>query len=367
MSEQLFLEKEALSKRILPWYDQHARTLPWRSRSEEKNHPYRVWLSEIMLQQTTVSAVIPYFLSFLQRWPTVYDLAKAPIDDILHAWQGLGYYARARNLHKCANIIVNQFQGIFPHDEKNLLSLPGVGPYTAAAIGAIAFNQPYGAVDGNIERVLCRIYALSEPLPEIKKHLKILSIHHVPIQRSGDYTQALMDLGSQICTPKKPLCLPCPFQDICQAKREKTPDRYPLRAAKTEKPTRYMTSLWLQDLKGNIFLEKRPPTGLFGGLILTPFLIEDQEFRMPPQLPTWIHYETIQHQELISSHVFHTFTHFHLIVRILKIICTELKHPSEPYFLSHEAILRTHAMPTLMKKIIQQVFESVYKKGDDKD
>ena len=236
-----------LPRTLLKWYDRHQRVLPWRARAGEKIDPYRVWLSEIMLQQTTVATVKGYFDNFLDRWPTVIDLASAELDDVLHAWQGLGYYARARNLHKCARVVAWEFNGQFPSTAAALLALPGIGPYTAAAIAAIAFDRPATPVDGNIERVISRLYRISEPLPGAKRAIKEKAEAVTPPYRCGDYVQAVMDLGATICTPRKPVCPLCPWRHYCAASRAGDADSLPRKASKKQKPTRVGIAFWLED------------------------------------------------------------------------------------------------------------------------
>src|SRR5215216_5413606 len=202
---------------LLAWYDRHRRNLPWRAPPGRQPDPYRVWLSEIMLQQTTVATVGPYFDRFVARFPDIRALAAAPLDDILHAWQGLGYYARARNLHACARAVVARHAGEFPDDPAALRALPGVGDYTAAAIAAIAFDRPLAAVDGNVERVVARLFAEREPLPAAKPRLRALAAALVPDARAGDFAQAMMDLGAVLCTPRRPRCVLCPWRGGCAA------------------------------------------------------------------------------------------------------------------------------------------------------
>jgi len=200
------------SETLLAWYDGNRRRMPWRAAPGERVDPYRVWLSEIMLQQTTVATVGPYFESFLARWPSIADLAAAELDDVLHAWQGLGYYARARNLHRCARHVAGELGGVFPDDEAGLRQLPGIGAYTSAAIAAIAFGRRSVVVDGNVERVMARIFAVREPLPGAKGKLYELADSVTPESRAGDYAQAVMDLGATVCTPRGPRCLLCPWK-----------------------------------------------------------------------------------------------------------------------------------------------------------
>ena len=201
--------------KLLNWYDQNKRLMPWRPRDGSRPDAYNVWLSEIMLQQTQVATAIPYFEKFLHRWPSIFKLAEANLDDVLIEWAGLGYYARARNLHRCAKIIVSNFNGIFPNQEEKLLELPGVGTYTAAAIMAIAFDAKATPMDGNFERVTARLNAIEKPLPAAKSLLKKYATMITPDYRPGDYAQAVMDLGATICTPKKPFCNKCPVNDSC--------------------------------------------------------------------------------------------------------------------------------------------------------
>ena len=205
------------ASRLLAWYDRHRRTLPWRAPAGQASAPYLVWLSEIMLQQTTVATVGDYFRRFVARWPSVEALAAAPIDEVLSAWAGLGYYARARNLHACARTVVDRHGGHFPQSEAELLALPGIGPYTAAAIRAIAFDQPASAVDGNVERVIARLYAIETPLPDAKIEIAARAAELVPRERAGDYAQAMMDLGATVCTPRSPRCVICPLMQGCRA------------------------------------------------------------------------------------------------------------------------------------------------------
>src|SRR6185436_6970200 len=225
-------------RRLLAWYDRHRRNLPWRARPGQASDPYRVWLSEIMLQQTTVAAVGPYYVAFLKRWPTVETLAAAPVEEVMSAWAGLGYYSRARNLHACARYVAENLAGKFPETEDALRELPGIGPYTAAAVAAIAFGKRAAPVDGNIERVLARLYAVREPLPGAKPTLRALASSLAPRERAGDFAQAMMDLGSMICTPKSPDCANCPWTDDCAGRALGLASVLPYRDAKAERPLR---------------------------------------------------------------------------------------------------------------------------------
>ncbi|HYE00624.1 MAG TPA: A/G-specific adenine glycosylase, partial [Alphaproteobacteria bacterium] len=232
--------------------------------------PYRVWLSEIMLQQTTVVAVAGYFRRFVDRWPTVGDLAAAPVDDVLAAWAGLGYYARARNLHACARAVVERHGGRFPDTAEGLRALPGIGAYTAGAIAAIAFGRRAAAVDGNVERVVSRIHAVEEPLPAAKKRIAALTEALVPADRPGDFAQALMDLGATVCVPRNPRCVLCPWRDACEARRQGIQEGLPRKAAKAERPTRRGYAYWLVNPEGAVLLRRRPPRGLLGGMLEIP-------------------------------------------------------------------------------------------------
>jgi A/G-specific adenine glycosylase len=255
---------------LLTWYDRHRRVLPWRTRKGERAEPYRVWLSEIMLQQTTVKAVAPYYARFLSRWPTVEALAAAELEDVLREWAGLGYYARARNLHACAREVAEKHGGVFPADEAGLLTLPGVGPYTAAAIAAIAYDAATLPIDGNIERVVSRLFALKDELPAAKLRLRELTDSLKPSSRYGDFAQALMDLGATICTPKKPACSLCPWNDVCAAFKRGDQDTFPRKAPKREGALRHGAAFVVVRADGRILLQRRPAKGLLGGMSEVP-------------------------------------------------------------------------------------------------
>jgi len=263
-----------LRAQFLAWYDENARALPWRVRPAERAagrraDPYRVWLSEVMLQQTTVPHATPYFLKFTARWPTVSDLAAEADGEVMAAWAGLGYYARARNLLACARAVAKDHGGVFPDTEAGLRTLPGLGPYTAAAVAAIAFDEPTNVVDGNVERVMARLFAVEAPLPESKPQLKALAAGLVREERPGDWAQALMDLGAVICRPKQPLCDRCPVAEHCAARAQGAPETYPRRTAKAVRPHRYGVAYVLT--RGDrVALVRRPPTGLLGGMLALP-------------------------------------------------------------------------------------------------
>src|SRR6516225_672234 len=255
---------------LLAWYDRHRRALPWRAAPGIRPDPYRVWLSEIMLQQTTVATVGPYFDRFVARWPDISALAAAPLDDVLRLWQGLGYYARARHLHTCARAVAEQHGGTFPDDPAALQALPGVGAYTAAAIAAIAFDQRVAAVDGNVERVVARLYGVAAPLPAAKPRLAALAAALVPSRRAGDFAQAMMDLGATLCTPRRPRCVLCPWRPSCAAGSSGRAEAFPVRAERPERPQRFGVAFWLTRADGGVLLRRRPDHGLLGGMIEIP-------------------------------------------------------------------------------------------------
>lgn len=256
--------------RLLAWYDRQRRDLPWRARPGEPSDPYRVWVSEIMLQQTTVGAVVPYYLRFLERFPTVESLAAASLDDVLRLWAGLGYYARGRNLHACARAIVERHGGKFPCTVTGLQELPGIGDYTAAAIAAIAFAAPVVPVDGNVERVVARLFAIDAPLPRARPVIRDAAARLVPDARPGDFAQALMDLGATICTPKKPACRHCPLRGDCLARAGGTPEIFPVKEAKRQGRLRRGAAFVVVRPDGAVLVRKRPAKGLLGGMTEVP-------------------------------------------------------------------------------------------------
>lgn len=263
-----------IRRRLLAWYDKSARALPWRVGPADhargvRADPYRVWLSEVMLQQTTVPHAAPYFLDFTRRWPRVTDLAAAADGDVMAAWAGLGYYARARNLLACARAVAERHGGVFPDTEAGLLALPGVGAYTAAAVAAIAFDRPANVVDGNVERVISRLYVVQDPLPGAKPELKALAAGLVGPDRPGDWAQALMDLGATVCRPKAPLCDRCPLAETCVAMTQGDPETYPRKTAKAQRPHRHGVAYVLTQ-GDRVGLVRRPDKGLLGGMLALP-------------------------------------------------------------------------------------------------
>jgi A/G-specific adenine glycosylase len=263
-----------ISDQLLAWYDRNARDLPWRNPPgralpQDPAWPYRVWLSEVMLQQTTVAAVKPFFAKFTAVWPTVEALAAASDDDVMAAWAGLGYYSRARNLLKCARVVAGR--GGFPDTEAALRALPGLGDYTAAAVAAIAFGARAVVVDANVERVVARLFAICEPLPGARKAIRAAAATITPEARAGDFAQAMMDLGSQVCTSKAPRCLLCPLQGVCAGRRQDEPERLPVKPPKREVPERRGTAFWITRAKGTqVWLVTRPAQGMLGGMRALP-------------------------------------------------------------------------------------------------
>jgi A/G-specific adenine glycosylase len=346
--------KADIPTRLLDWYDRHHRELPWRTRPADmargvRPDPYRVWLSEIMLQQTTVEAVKPYFRAFLERWPTVTALAGAENDEVMKAWAGLGYYSRARNLKKCADFVAAELDGRFPDTEDGLRALPGIGPYTAAAIAAIAFDRPAAVVDGNVERVMTRLFAIATPLPEAKAEVRAALLPLVPRNRPGDFAQAMMDLGATICTPKRPRCMLCPLKEDCRALAGGDPQFYPVKAAKAEKPLRRGAAfVVVRASDGAVLLAKRPDKGLLGGMAGPPttnWTARQDGATTPDAAPFTADWRA-------SGTIAHVFTHFELR---LDVFVTEIAERTAPrgMFWSARQDLPGEALPTVMKKAIE--------------
>jgi len=347
------------SDQLLAWYDQHRREMPWRSLPGHRPDPYHIWLSEIMLQQTTVVTVRPYFDKFIKRWPSLEKFADSDLDDVLKMWAGLGYYARARNLHKCAGIIMAEFGGEFPQTQKQLLHLPGIGPYTAAAIMSIAFDRHAVVVDGNVERVMARIFAVDEPLPRAKSVLVNHAEFLTPDNRPGDYAQAIMDLGATVCRPRKPLCSSCPWQSSCVAESRNAQEHYPQRIKKPPKPHRCATAFWVQREDGKILLRKRAPKGLLGAMMEIPSSpwIDKTDKTSEKKLPeAHAPLDTDWHRDNCSM-VRHTFTHFHLEIEVwqarasLDAILADVARAEHCSWVDIDD-LANQALPTLMRKIV---------------
>jgi A/G-specific adenine glycosylase len=332
---------------LLAWYDHHRRDLPWRSPPGQSADPYRVWLSEIMLQQTTVATVGAYFDRFVARFPDIRALAAASLDEVLHLWQGLGYYARARNLHACARAIVERHGGQLPSDPAQLRALPGIGDYTAAAIAAIAFDYRAAAVDGNVERVMARLFAVCQPLPEAKPRLRALAAALVPNARAGDFAQALMDLGAVVCTPRRPRCMLCPWREVCAAAAAGVAENLPQQAEKPERPLRYGVLFWIAREDGAVLLRRRPEKGLLGGMIELPSTAwRDAPWSMTEAVAVA---PTAADWRALPGTVQHGFTHFRLELALL---AGATRQPIEGIWAKPNEFAQ-YALPTLSKKAIR--------------
>jgi A/G-specific adenine glycosylase len=335
---------------LLAWYDRHRRDLPWRAFPGEAAEPYKVWLSEIMLQQTTVRAVKPYFLRFLARWPTVGLLAQASGEEVMRAWAGLGYYSRARNLHACAKIVAGSLKGKFPDTEAGLRCLPGIGPYTAAAIAAIAFDRPVAAIDGNAERVLARLYAISAPLPAARSEIRAMAAAMVPVERPGDFVQAMMDLGAIICSPKHPSCNICPLRKLCRGHASGCPQNLPRKAPRRERPLRKGAAFFVRRRDGAVLVRTRPPKGLLGGMTEIPGTGWDIHFDAAVaarQAPVEASYRKLDRQ------VAHAFSHFALRLDIYVAEVASWRRAPTGYRFVPERRLDQEAFPRVMRKVIE--------------
>ncbi|HLL27930.1 MAG TPA: A/G-specific adenine glycosylase [Xanthobacteraceae bacterium] len=347
-------EKGADAARLLAWYDLHRRNLPWRAKLGEAPDPYRVWLSEIMLQQTRTETVARYYARFIARFPSVERLAAAKLADVLKAWAGLGYYARARNLHACARAVVKRHGGRFPAAEEELRALPGIGAYTAAAIVAIAFGRKATPVDGNIERVIARRYAVGTPLPAAKPELKRLAENLTPERRAGDFAQAMMDLGATLCAPKRPSCLLCPWNDGCEASRQGMPESFPRRAPKAEGALRRGAAFVAFRADGAILLRSRPPRGLLGGMTEVPTTewradFHDREARKHAPLKIkW---------RRLPGRVRHVFTHFPLELEVYAARVPEKTRAPKRMRFAKLATLADEALPSLMRKVVAHALD----------
>ncbi|HZY68094.1 MAG TPA: A/G-specific adenine glycosylase [Devosia sp.] len=331
---------------VLAWYDRHARTLPWRISPADRAvdvrpDPYRVWLSEIMLQQTTVAAVRDYFLRFTALWPDVRSLAAAPLDSVLREWAGLGYYARARNLHACAQAVVERYGGAFPTTSAELLTLPGVGPYTAAAIAAISFDERVAVVDGNVDRVLARYLALPVPVRGAKDTIRGTVQAAVPA-RAGDFAQAMMDLGATICAPRAVSCLVCPLQPGCLGTRLNPLD-YPIKPEKPERPTRYGHAFVMRDRDGDVYLRSRPAKGLLAGMTEPPGS-DWTAAKSEPVFP--LAGDWVRHGEVV-----HVFTHFRLELEVWSAAVEETRSLEDGWW-ADPGTLDREALPTLFRKVL---------------
>jgi A/G-specific adenine glycosylase len=340
-------DSSELPGKLLAWYDRHRRRLPWRAEGGARSDPYRVWLSEIMLQQTTVAAVGPYFKKFLDRFPDVTTLAEAPSDDVMRLWAGLGYYARARNLHACAKTVAAR-GGTFPDTAAGLLELPGIGPYTAAAIAAIAFDEPATVVDGNVERVITRLYAVEEELPRAKPIIRALTEPLTPKKkRPGDFAQAMMDLGATICTPKNPACSLCPWNEACEARALGIQESFPRKAAKGERPARFGAAFFVTRTDGAVLLRRRAEKGLLGGMTEIPGSEWVSTFDKKAALleaPLQADFRKV------TGSVSHVFSHFSLELQVFAAEVSQKTRAPENTWWSLE--VDDEALPSVMRKIV---------------
>jgi A/G-specific adenine glycosylase len=343
---------------LLAWYDRHRRRLPWRALPGEPADPYRVWLSEIMLQQTTVTAVAPYYTKFLARFPSVRELAAADIEDVRKLWAGLGYYARAHRLHACALAVVERHGGVFPGTEEDLLALPGIGPYTAAAVAAIAFGRAASPVDGNVERVIARLFAVKGELPGAKPAIRALAEELRPGERPGDFAQAMMDLGATICTPKNPACALCPFMESCAARRRGDPETFPRKAKKRDGRLRRGAAFVALRADGHLLVRTRPAKGLLGGMTEVPttaFLADFDAAGAVGEAPRFAAPRSGTGQarwRRLSGVVIHVFTHFPLELVVYRSeVPDAVAAPEGMRWLAQEDIAGA-ALPGLMRKVL---------------
>jgi len=339
---------------LLVWYDRHRRVLPWRARGAERTDPYAVWLSEIMLQQTTVKTVGPYYAKFLANWPTVEALAASKLDDVLRAWAGLGYYARARNLHACARAVTERHGSIFPDSIEALRALPGIGDYTAAAVAAIAFDKPAVPVDGNVERVVSRLFAIEEALPAAKPEIKRLATSLLPETRSGDFAQALMDLGATICSPKRPACALCPWNDVCAARLRGDQETFPRKAPKREGKLRRGAAFVALRADGRVLLRQRPEKGLLGSMTEVPGSEWAHDFdpakavQAAPLKAKW---------RKLPGVVSHVFTHFPLELTVFAAHLPRATLGPEGARWARLSTIADEALPTVMRKVIAHALD----------
>jgi A/G-specific adenine glycosylase len=364
---------------LLAWYDRHRRDLPWRAAAGERPDPYRVWLSEIMLQQTTVRAVAPYYARFLARWPDVESLAAAPLDDVLRLWAGLGYYARARHLHACARAVVERHGGSFPQGEEALRALPGVGPYTSAAIAAIAFDAPTVPVDGNVERVVARLFAVERELPGAKEEIRCLAATLAPAERAGDFAQALMDLGATICTPRKPACALCPCLDVCAARARGDAETFPRKAAKAKGRLRRGAAFVAVRGKTELLVRTRASKGLLGGMTEVPTsewthdFTQDDALAAAPALGASARRGAKLRAGIwrrVPGVVTHVFTHFPLQLAVyMADVAAGTPPPEGMRWVALDA-LTDEALPNVMRKVVARALgdpappRSLRKSGD---
>ena len=339
-------DSRAPASELLDWYDRHRRRLPWRAEPGRVADPYAVWLSEIMLQQTTVAAVQNYFAAFVRRWPAIADLAAAPVEEVMKEWAGLGYYARARNLHACAKAVVSDHGRQFPQTERALLDLPGIGPYTAAAIAAIAFDQRAIVIDGNVERVVARLAAIDTPLPQAKPAIRAFAEDLTPDRRPGDFAQAMMDLGATICTPQRPACALCPLRSFCRAFALREQERIPVKAVKPERPLR-AGNIFILRTGDKVLVRTRAPRGLLGGMTEFPSS-EWSKAGVPPRHES--DFPVKARWKRLPGHVEHIFTHFALHLTVYSAEAPEAAAPAGMRFIEISG-LRREGLPSVMLKV----------------
>ena len=345
------------SEKLLCWYDQYHRNLPWRIGPADlamgqKPDPYRVWLSEIMLQQTTVEAVKPYFDKFIKQWPNVFALARSDLEDVLKAWAGLGYYSRARNLKLCAEKLVAEYQGIFPDTPKSLKTLPGIGDYTSAAIAAIAYNKPVAVVDGNVERLISRLFTIKTEVKKAKREITEKTQNMTPHNRAGDFAQSMMDLGATICTVRQPRCMICPVESLCHAKQEGAPDIYPIKAAKVARPERTGAAFVAINSDGELYLEKRHMSGLLGGMTQIPNLFSAENNYSVTDAPFAADWQ-------LKGKARHVFTHFSLVLDVFLARDVEKSAAGNGWWCPLDQ-LADQVLPTVMKKAISVALPDIF-------
>lgn len=329
-----------VTEKLSKWYEKNGRDLPWRVKGGAHGNPYEVWISEIMLQQTTVKTVGPYFERFLKRFPNIESLASAPVDEVLLLWQGLGYYTRARKLHECAKLLVEKYNGVFPADRKELLKLPGIGPYTSAAIASFGFNLPEAVVDGNVIRVLTRLKGWAEPVASIAKKINALADDLTKQSLCpADHASAIMDLGAGICTPKSPLCASCPLKQDCIAFAEGTVENIP-NIAKLKKEVKSGYVFWIENDNKEVLIRKRTEKGLLSGLTELPWNT-DKSF---PFQADW---------RISKKSVKHVFTHFDLTLTVVYASVADLPENCDGFFVSPDEF-KNHPFSTLMQKVIKK-------------
>jgi A/G-specific adenine glycosylase len=331
---------------LLAWYDRHRRRLPWRAEPGVLPDPYAVWLSEVMLQQTTVAAVQKHFMAFMARWPRLADLADAPVEEVMKEWAGLGYYARARNLHACAKAVAHEHGGHFPRSEKALLALPGIGPYTAAAIAAIAFNKRAVVVDANVERVVTRLAAIDTPLPQAKPAIRAFAQKLTPDVRPGDFAQAMMDLGAMICTPQRPACALCPLRPFCRGFALGDQERFPVKTSRPERPLR-TGNIFVLRASDKVLVRTRAPRGLLGGMTEFP----SSEWRSAgASRASASEFPVAAHWQRLPGRVEHIFTHFALHLTVYVADAPDTVAPAGMRFIEIPRLHR-EGLPTVMLKV----------------